>query len=47
VLLNVQDGQAIWKADANARGNAFADANDLGRPLAEETVDKLIADQFF
>ena len=44
VLLNVHDGQPMWKADAKSRGNAFADFNDLGRSLAEETVDKLIDD---
>jgi hypothetical protein len=47
LLHNLQDGQPIWKADANSRGNAFADSSDLGRSLAEETVDKLFADQLF
>jgi hypothetical protein len=47
VLLNVQDGQPVWKADAHSRGNAFANYNDLGRSLADETVKKLIADQLF
>ena len=47
VLFNVQDGQPMWKADAKSRGNAFADFNDLGRSVADETVDKLIDDRLF
>jgi hypothetical protein len=47
MLLNVHDGQPMWKADASSRGNAFADYNDLGRSLAEATVTKLISDQLF
>jgi hypothetical protein len=47
VLLNVESGQAMWKADANSRGNVFADYNDLDRSLAEETAQKLIADHLF
>jgi hypothetical protein len=47
VLVNVQDGQPMWKADAKSRGNAFADYNDLGRSVGDETVDQLIADRLF
>ena len=47
VLFNVQDEQPMWKADAKSRGSAFADYNDLGRSVADETVDRLIADRLF
>ena len=47
VLFNVQNGQPMWKADAKSRGNAFADYNDLGRSVADETVDQLIRDRLF
>jgi hypothetical protein len=47
ILINLQDGQQIWAADATSRSNAFASFDDLDQSVAKEAVAQLIADRLF
>lgn len=47
ILLEVKSGNAVWKADAFSRGNAFASFDDLAVSVAEESVKQLLDDGLF
>ena len=46
-LIDQQNLQVVWMADATSRGNAFATFSDLGRSVAQEIVDRLVDDKLF